>query len=190
MNRHRSPRLGRQAAVGAGLYCGPLISVRRAHQPAQPLPRWHRSPTKATKANQEYNVIMPKTKTTPWAAAKITEHQFFADYHTNPRTHCIGCGVGAPGAARAPMIHSNMIVRIVISDKKLTVVFYHRPRTPPGMARFGVRARTNMRHVVLSRGGPSKNSSHLRHAPAAGTPSSAQAGTALIFAARLSRRIR
>ena len=87
---------------------------------------------------------MPKTKTTPWAAAKITEHQFFADYHTNPRTHCIGCGVGAPGAARAPMIHSNMIVRIVISDKKLTVVFYHRPRTPPGMARFGVRARTNM----------------------------------------------
>ena len=29
------------------------------------------------------------------------------------------------------------------------------------MARFGVRARTNMRHVVLSRGPPSKNSSHL-----------------------------
>ena len=28
------------------------------------------------------------------------------------------------------------------------------------MARFGVRARTNMRHVVLSRGPPSKNSSH------------------------------
>ena len=28
------------------------------------------------------------------------------------------------------------------------------------MARFGVRARTNMRHVNLSRGGPSKNSSH------------------------------
>ena len=46
------------------------------------------------------------------------------------------------------------------TTEKLTVVFYHRSRTLPGMARFGVRACTNMRHVVLSRRPPSKNSSH------------------------------